>query len=102
MALRKLPEAFGLTASKSWYLHYFNTQANLNYVRAIPGIEHYDVDQMNESELKEFMAWYDAQKDKVFDNRRVATILSGRRDCSTSGVPDISQISWRSKTLMCF
>ena len=24
MVLRKLPEAFGLTASKSWYLHYFN------------------------------------------------------------------------------
>jgi len=50
MALRKLPEAFGLTASKSWYPHYFNTQANLNYVGAIPGIEHYVVDQMNESE----------------------------------------------------
>jgi len=26
---------------------------------------------MSESERKEFMSWYDAQKDKVFDNRRV-------------------------------
>jgi len=25
MALRKLPEAFGLSASKSWYPHLFNT-----------------------------------------------------------------------------
>jgi hypothetical protein len=25
MPLRKLPEAFGLTARKSWYTHYFNT-----------------------------------------------------------------------------
>jgi len=31
-ALRKLPEAFGLSASKSWYPHYFNTWENLNYV----------------------------------------------------------------------
>ena len=34
-ALRKLPEAFGLTASKSWYPHYLNTTENhfrkLNY-----------------------------------------------------------------------
>ena len=26
MALRKLPDAFGLTATKSWYPHYFNTK----------------------------------------------------------------------------
>jgi hypothetical protein len=29
-ALRKLPEAFGLTASKSWYPHYFNTKDNMH------------------------------------------------------------------------
>jgi len=27
--LRNLPEAYGLTASKSWYPHYFNTEENL-------------------------------------------------------------------------
>lgn len=31
-ALSKLPEASGLTVRKSWYSHYFNTQANLDYV----------------------------------------------------------------------
>jgi hypothetical protein len=70
MALRKLPKAFGLSATKSWYPHYFNTEANLDYVGSTADIEQYGVDEMSESERKEFM-WYDAQKDKVFDNRRV-------------------------------
>jgi hypothetical protein len=71
MALRKLPEAFGLSVTKSWYPHFFNTKANLNYVVPIPGIEQYGVADMSEFERKEFMSWYDTQKDKVFDNRRV-------------------------------
>jgi len=28
--LRKLPEAYNLKASKSWYPHYFNTEENLD------------------------------------------------------------------------
>ena len=34
-SLRKLPEAFGLTTSKSWYTYYFNTKENLDYVGPI-------------------------------------------------------------------
>ena len=34
--LRKLSSAFGLTASKGWYPHYFNTQENLDLVCSIP------------------------------------------------------------------
>jgi len=71
IALRKLPEAYGLIASKSWYPRYFNTRTNLDYIGPIPGIEHYGVDQMSESERKEFMTWYDTQKDIVFDNTHV-------------------------------
>ena len=71
MALRKLPQAVGLSVTKSWYHHFYNTKANLNYVGPIPGIEQYGVAEMNESERKEFACWYDTQKDKVFDNRRV-------------------------------
>jgi DNA polymerase III alpha subunit (gram-positive type) len=37
--LRKLSDAFGLTASKSWYLHYFNKMESLHYVGEIPDIE---------------------------------------------------------------
>ena len=71
MALRKLPEDFGLTATKSWYPHFFNTQANRDYVGPTPEIEQYGADQMSESERRVFMAWYYTQKDKVFDNRHV-------------------------------
>jgi len=71
MALRKLPEVFGLSATKSWYPHPFNTRANLNYVGSIPDMTQYGVAETGESERREFVSWYDAQKHKVFDNRRV-------------------------------
>jgi hypothetical protein len=71
MPLRKLPEAFGLTASKSWYSHHFNTKTNLDYVGPIPDIKYYGADEMGEAERKGFMAWCDEQKVKVFDNRHV-------------------------------
>jgi len=67
MPLRKLPEAFGFTSSKSWYPHYFNTKAD--YVGHIPDIEYYGADEMSEGERREFMAWYKKQEVKVFDNR---------------------------------
>jgi len=71
MPLRKLPEAFGLSVTKSWYPHFFNIQANLKYVGPIPHISQFGADEMEESERKEFIAWYDTQKDRTFDNRRV-------------------------------
>jgi len=46
MPLRKLPEAFGLAASKSWYPHHFNTTTNLDYVGPIPDIVYYGADEM--------------------------------------------------------
>jgi hypothetical protein len=70
-ALRKLPEAFGLTVANSWYPHYFNTQANLDYVGKIPHISYYRVDEMSANERNEFLAWCEGQKDEFFDNRRV-------------------------------
>jgi len=71
MPLHKLPEAFGLEASMSWYPHYFNTKKNLDYVAPIPTIEYYGGDEMSEGERREFMAWYNEQKVKVFYNRHV-------------------------------
>jgi hypothetical protein len=46
--LRNLSGAFGLTTSKSWYPHYFNKAANLDYVGQIPDIEYYGVNEMGE------------------------------------------------------
>jgi hypothetical protein len=54
--LRKLSAAFGLTASISWYQHYFNKAANPEYVGQIPGIEYYGVIEMGVSERTEFLA----------------------------------------------
>jgi len=69
MPLRKLPEAFGLQASKSCFPHLFNTKANLDYVGPIPDIKYYGAEAMSVGERKEFLAWYNEQKLKVFDNR---------------------------------
>ena len=55
MPLRKLPEAFGLTAS--WYPHHFNTKANLDYVGPIPDIEYYGADEMGRQ--RERNSWPD-------------------------------------------
>ena len=41
-SLRNLPEAFGLTVTKSWYSHYFNTKENMNYVVEIRDVSYYE------------------------------------------------------------
>jgi len=69
--LRKLPEAFGLSASKSCYPQYFNTEENLDYVSPNPDVTFYGANEMGESESKEFLTWYQGQKAKVFENRCV-------------------------------
>jgi len=38
--LRRMPEAFGLTVSKSWYAHYFNTEENLDYIGPLPDVSY--------------------------------------------------------------
>jgi len=69
--LCKLPVAFGLMASKSWYPHYFNTEENLDYVGPISDVFYYGANEMSEAERREFLACYEGQKEAVFDNRRV-------------------------------
>ena len=69
MFLRKLTEAFGLSVTKSFFPHYYNTKANLEYVGPIPNIKYYGADEMGEGERKDFLSWYNEQI--VFDNRRV-------------------------------
>ena len=68
---RKLPESFGLTASKSRYPLCFNTKENLEYVGPTPDVTYYVANEMSESERTEFLAFYEGQKAQVFDNRRV-------------------------------
>jgi hypothetical protein len=37
----------------------------------MPDISYFGADDMSHSERKDFMAWYDEQKDRVFDDRLV-------------------------------
>jgi len=71
MPLRKPPETFGFSVRKSCYPYFFNKKTNLNYVGPMtePGL--YEVEEQSVSERREFMAWYNAKKDKVFENRQV-------------------------------
>jgi len=47
-ALRKLPEAFGLQATKSWNPHYIITKEKVDYVGPMLDISYYGVDEMGE------------------------------------------------------
>jgi hypothetical protein len=91
-AFPKLPEAFGLTVTKSWYAHYFNTYANLDYVGKIPDLSYYGIDEMNENERSVFLDWYESQKSDVFDNRRVLELYC-QRDVSVWW--EACQVSWK-------
>jgi len=55
-ALRKLPEAFVLTASKSWLRHYFNTEENLDYIGPIPSVSYYGVNEMGVEHRSDYLA----------------------------------------------
>ena len=68
-ALRKLHEAFGLQATKSWYPHYFCTEENLDHVGPLLDISYYGVDEMSGGERKIFLAWYDTHKSQLFRNK---------------------------------
>ena len=68
--LRKLSGAFGLTAAKGWYPHYYNTQDNLDYGGSKPDHSYYGIDEMSTRERREFLEWNDTQRVVLFDNRR--------------------------------
>ena len=65
-SLSKLLEAFGQTASKPLYAHYFSTKENLDYFGPIPDVSYYGENEMNVSERKDFLDWSEGQKAKVF------------------------------------
>jgi hypothetical protein len=65
MALHKLPQAFSLMATKSWYPHFFIMKENMDYVGPIPDISYYGADAMSESEKSKFLEWYETQKSEI-------------------------------------
>jgi hypothetical protein len=69
--LRKLSQAFGLSATKSWYPHFFNTKENIDYLGPIPDISYYGADALSNVERRDFLGWYETQKSEILNNRRV-------------------------------
>jgi len=51
--MRKLPEAFGLEATRSFYPHYFKMEENLDYICPMTGISNYVLDEKSDGERKE-------------------------------------------------
>jgi len=101
MPLRKLPEAFELTAVKSWCSHLFNTAEDMKYVGHAPDVSYYDFDQMHEPERKEFLSWYETTtKNEVFRNKRVlesycqADVTMLRETCRTFQYPFYRSSMW--------
>jgi hypothetical protein len=72
MPLRNLSEAFGLTARKSWYPHFFDTTDNMNHECPATDVSCYGTNRMHESVRIEFSVWHEfVAKKEVFENRRV-------------------------------
>lgn len=70
--LRKLPDAFVLTDTKSWYAHDFDTEENLDYVGSKPDVSYYGLNELGEKLKWEFLTWYESEKsEKPFNKRRV-------------------------------
>ena len=69
MALSSLPKSFGLTELKKGFFPYlFNTVENQNKILDhLPGIHFYNPDCMYEDRRKEFLRWYEENKDSQFD-----------------------------------
>jgi len=75
-------------------------KANLAYVGPIPDIAYFGADEMGEGERKDFMSWYNEQKDIVFNNRRVleqccqddATVLQQARQIFRRDFMEIENI----------
>ena len=71
MKLSALPKAFGLhELKKGWFLHYFNTRENQNYVGPYPDAKDYGYDFMGEKERSELVEWLKQRQCEVFDFRK--------------------------------
>jgi hypothetical protein len=77
MLLRKLLEAFGLASEKSWYPRLFNTAQYMKYVYPMADVSYYGVDHMRDSERKDFLRWYEAKRDELFDKTNARPVLPG-------------------------
>ena len=69
VSLKSMPKSFDLTCKKGYCPHFFNTANNLDYVGPHPEPKFCGADFMSGDERAQFSAWYEAVKDKIFNNR---------------------------------
>ena len=63
MALKNLPKSFDLHELKKGYFpHLFNTIENQNYIGKMADKQYFDPDGMSKSDRKDFLKWYEANK----------------------------------------
>ena len=69
MPLANLPKSFGLTEmKKGFFPHFYNTlEHQSDILPHLPDISYYDPDGMSTERRKEFMQWYDTNKNTPFD-----------------------------------
>ena len=69
MALVKLPKSFDLKESKKGFFpHLYNTiEHEHDILPCLPDMNYYDPDSMSEERRKEFMQWYELNKNKPFN-----------------------------------
>ena len=69
MPLAKLPKSFDLKEiKKGFFPHFYNTKEHEHDILpCLPDIQYYDPDSMSKERRKEFLEWYDLNKDKSFD-----------------------------------
>ena len=68
MPLAKLPKSFDLKEiRKGFFPHFYHTKEHEHDILpCLPDIQYYDLDSMSKERGKEFLEWYDLNKDKFF------------------------------------
>ncbi|MCP4346078.1 MAG: hypothetical protein GY795_11210, partial [Desulfobacterales bacterium] len=65
MSLAALPKAFGFDkeAKKGYFLHFFNTAANEDYIGPLPEYHYYGTSTMTLEGRRKFFEWYNPPKE---------------------------------------
>ena len=67
-ALSLFPKTFGfIDLKKGFFRHYFNKTCNRHYISPIPSKKNFGPDQMSKQKRKEFLEWYEKNKDMTFN-----------------------------------
>ena len=61
MSLKSMPKSFDLTCKKGYYINFFNSAENLDYVGPYPKPKFYGADYMSSDERAQLLEWHEEQ-----------------------------------------